>query len=237
MPTYFLDTLRRSARRPALWSLVGLGLALGWAGLHLGVLALGDDPRRTAALVLSTGQATAALLGLWCLGRTLGEDASAELAVAADCTAPGRAGRFLGRSLGAWALASAGGILVGLVTSAGAASDASDLSMYFAIIVSGALIVGWGACLAALGGAALVLPGGLVLWLAGHLPWGGEALLPGPVGRILHALLPGPIFADTLKGRVPSVALVVLGLTVLVIAQTAFPPGRLAPGRRIADAG
>ncbi len=237
MATYVVDTLRRAARSPVPWTLLVVGLAFGWAGLHLGVLALGQVAERMEALLLSTAQMTAALGALWLLGRLFGQDELAELAIAADCAAPGRVGRFLGRGLGTWIVGCLLGACVLFALSQRGHNPSHLLSLYSAIVMETAMVTAWGALLASLAGATFVLPGGLLLWLGGHLPWGTSALLPGRGGTALRALLPGPIPADTVTQRLASTTLVVLGLVTLTVAGTAFAPGRRARGRRSTDTG
>jgi len=222
-----LDTLRRALRHPGTWLLVLLGAFVAWCGLSLGILALGNKAIQARAVVVATAQTFAVLATLWVLALALEQDAGSDLALAADCTAPGRAGRFLGR----WAGSVVVGACVGLILQAGLQTATgkdigAPISLYFAIIVVSAFSGAWGLLLGAVGGSGQVLLPGLLIWVAGHLPWGSPALLPGWSGHALAAWLPSPIPPrGQAAGSLASSTLAILGLLALGIAVR-WGPGR-----------
>jgi hypothetical protein len=210
-----LDTLRRATRAGGSWALLGLGLAAGWAGFSLAILALGEVGTQAIAVVTSTTLTWSVLLGLQALSRALAHDEAATLTRAVDACAPGAPGRWVGRWMGAVATGVLAGLLLGgLLVALSPAPAGLLLSLYLTTFAAVLPATAWGLLLAAVGGARLALGGGLLAWVLGHLPWGSAALLPGPAGRTVAALLPGPSAGAAPVGGV----LAALGLVALALA-------------------
>jgi hypothetical protein len=192
MAAFAADLLRQAIRSPAPWVLAALGALAVLAGLSLEILAGAEIPGRASDLALSTALAFGYLTGLWVAASTAAQDASAGLAAAAGCTAPGPLARTLGRWIGSAGVA----LVVSYIcmASAGPCAGLLDRGVYVFItsISVGAVGAAWGVLLGAWARAGGAILAGVGLWLLGHLPWGTEALLAGTAGEIVAAWLPGP---------------------------------------------
>jgi hypothetical protein len=204
MWAYALASLRTTTRSPIPWVLAGLGMAAGWFGLTMSILALGEVGSHGAGLLVGTGQAFGVLTALWAVARHLEQDAGSELVAAADASGPGRAGRLLGR----WAGGTLAGLGVALLVQVGTGALESA-----PLIEDGPR-----------GGIYLVIANiqAVILWGLGHMPWGSAGLLEGAPGSALRAWLPGP--------RDPAEAPTTLGYTaastagLLLLALTLARP-------------
>lgn len=228
MWAYALATQKDALRRPAFWLLLLTGLGLSAIGARLAILEIGLDSGRVVEMARGTAHLVGVLCGLWLLGVALEEDRMGGFSVAADSTAPGHAGRLLGRWTGAVALgslvATLSGLLGLLLSGPRIHLDGGEwVYLLFTSIASISLALAWLVFLAGFGagGGAAVLA--LLLWLLGHLPWDSGAWLGGHAGRVLMAWLPGPrTHLDLCSGGYTSAA--VLGLLLLGLAR-ARPTG------------
>jgi len=227
MGAHALDTVRRALRGPTVWVLAGIGLLAGWGGSGLALLALGEGHAQVPGIVGETSHAFAVLATLLVLAGALEEDRrSARFTLALDCTAPGPAGRLLGRWAGAAVLGLALGAFLQVALGLTLGLDPQPgvwLRLYYTTIVVVLLAAGWGLLLsAAFAGGGVVLAG-LLAWFLGHLPWGEAGALEGPAGRAVAALLPGP--------RPPAAAVsafaAAAGLLLLALALRARPAPRV----------
>jgi hypothetical protein len=199
MSAWSLDTLKQGIRLLAPWVLLVLGVLVGWTGLRLAILALGEWDSQAPALIQSTALLAGVLTALWICARLLDEDRRSGLCVAADGTAPGPEGRLLGRWAGAALLGLAVCTLTGLALQLLATGSLSapipglpPLWLHSTNIATLGLAAAWGVLLTGLlRGAGTLAVGGL-LWGAAHLPWGAPGLLAGRAGAALGILLPGP---------------------------------------------
>ncbi len=174
--------------------MLGAGVA-GWFAATFDILALEESAAASAGVIASTAQFAGAIVAAWLMVRTLDEDAESGWTSAVDVTAPG----FRVRHLGRWA----GAVLAAALTAVGAiilsslatgTQFSSSISLLVTTIVAVALVGAWAALLSARwrgGGVVLVV---LLLWFAGHLPWGHTSFAPGWPGRLVRAWLPSPSF-------------------------------------------
>lgn len=216
-----IATLRASARLPATWLIPGIGVLVGWFGMSLGILALGDLELENREMALATTEGTGVLLVLWLLARHLDEDARSGFAVAAEQTAPGSSGRLVGRWAGSVVAAVAPTLLVGTALGLMAGLEARWVLWLVTTSTCSLAIAGaWGLLLGALGSGTVVVLGGMTLWLAGHLPWGTDPLLPGPIGALLRAWLPGARLAEGGIRLAGYTSAAILGTLLLTLALT-----------------
>lgn len=228
MLAFLRDTLRRTLRSPGPYVIVGVGVLVGWTALGLSILALGRDTATSAPLLLATGQLVAAVGVLWTLGRRLQEDRSSGFTRAADCTAPGVRGRAAGRWGGAVLLGTGLGFaVVGLLLPLAPATPSPSLLLLYSasIGVAGLLVASWGIVLDRIGAGPALLLLGLVVWVAGHLPWGSPDLVPGVAGRLVGALLPRPPAPDTTPSGWLAAVAAAGGLLALALARPRRGPG------------
>jgi hypothetical protein len=186
------STLRQAGRNAGFWVVCLLGLAAGWVGLELSVLALGTADVQAPEMIRSTALATVAVASLWILAGAMEQDRASGFRPSLDCCAPGWRGRLMGRWAGSALAGAVGGLIVSLVLGVGQGQLDQNLSLYITLIVQGALLASWGLLLARLGSGGAIVVGGLLLWLLGHLPFGTPALWPGTMGTLCAAWLPGP---------------------------------------------
>ncbi len=214
-----LDTLRRAARSPSAWGLAVCGLVAGWAGIALSVLALGAAEAQAASLLLATGQAWAVILVLWVLTRLLEEDRASAFTAASDAARPGRGGRLLGRWGGSVLAAAPTAALVASLPGWIAGAPAPNfLCLFLTSIVLAAVAGAWALLVGGAGGGPWPFLVVLGLWAVGHLPFGAPGVLGGRVGRVVGAVLPGPLPAAPSAGSLLGSALVVAGLLLLALA-------------------
>jgi hypothetical protein len=193
MWAYASATAKQAWRSPVSWVLLAVGTFTAWFAAAAAILALDPAGARSASITTSTAHAAGALLAIWLLGRGLEEDRLHGFSSAADATAPGVPGRLLGR----WAGALASGAACALLTAtlaAGTTVVAAPAPIW--LLITSFMVAGhagaWALVLGARWGGAVATLGALLLFLAGHLPWGGPGFLEGPAGRALAAWLPGP---------------------------------------------
>jgi hypothetical protein len=187
-------------------------------GAQLGVLALGEAASQAEDLARSTGTAAAVFLALWLLAGLLDDDRVGGFAAAADTTAPGAAGRLLGRWLGASATATAAGALAAWGGLLLAGHPLSVISLLFTIIwpTMHAAALGAAAATRLGGGGALAI--GSLAYAAGHLPWGTAGYLTGRAGAALSALLPGDALGAGPWNDAGYTALAVSGFLLVALA-------------------
>ena len=223
MVAYALATLRHAWRSPLTWVLVVLGVFFGWFATTLAVLALDEAGAQAASLTLSTAHLAGVFLTLWLVGRGLDEDRTSGFAAAADVTPVGPMGRLLGRFVGAVTAGTLLSFATGaLIDATSAHPGPSSISLLYTSICTMSIVGAWGILLGTLwrgGGATLAA---FLLWLLGHLPWGAEPFLEGPVGRALGAWLPGPQAAAGLQALgYTSAAVAGLLLVALALSRPA----------------
>lgn len=188
-------TLRFALRTPMTWSLMLAAGVAGWFAATFDILALEESASASAGVIAATAQFAGALVVAWLVVRTLDEDSESGWTAAVDVTAPGFRVRHLGRWAGsvvAAALTALGAII--LSSLATGTELASLISLSITTIVAIALVGAWAALLSARwrGGAVVLVV--LLIWFAGHLPWGHASFAPGWPGRVLRAWLPAPNF-------------------------------------------
>jgi hypothetical protein len=217
---FALATLRSSLTSWAVWLILLTAVGVGWLGLEVSVLALGESESQAPELILTTAQAFGALLALWIVARTLDDDGRAGFTAPADQTRPGPGGRILGRWMGAFLAGAVGGVVIHCAI---ARELAGSLSLYTAIIVPPLVLSAWGALLGCRGGGGLVVGGGGALWFLGHLPWGSPSFASGLFGRGLAAWLPGPVAPAETLAHAGYTAAAVGGLLLLALALAPRP--------------
>lgn len=210
-----LDTLVRALRAPGVWVLFGLGLATGWAGLSLAVLALGDTAHQAPEMISSTTQTWAGLLTIWTLARFLDQDRGSDLRAALDASRVGEVGRGLGRWAGAVLLGASGATVLGGVLALQVRHGVDTLSLLYTSISVALAMGAWALALTAWLGPGLAMGGSLFLWVLGHLPWGSDALVPGFLGHAVLTVLPRPMTLPATMGGLASTGCLVLGLLLM----------------------
>jgi hypothetical protein len=214
-------TLRVLARLPGAW-LFALGAAgIGWLCSRIGILAIGNDPRRDVELAAGTAHFAGVAFAIWSLGSRLYEDASASLTLSTDATAPGPSGRLLGR----WLACLLAGLCVAgatgfasLTAGPGTARPGEILYLLSTSIIPISIASTWVLFLGARGGGAAAAVATLLLWVGGHLPWAAENWLGSPFGRALDAWLPGPVEEPVAESALYT-SCGVLGLLCLTLAR------------------
>lgn len=193
MWAYARITLKEAAASPATWGLCILGAFFGWFATTLAILAVAEIEGQARALVEGTSQLFGALLTLGLLSRTLEEDSGSGFALAGDAARTGPQGRLLGRWLGSVTAGVLASLIVAALTAAtGAAGSLDAWYLLYASIMAMAVVGAWAALVSSQWAGpvgALVV---LLLWVLGHLPWGTDPFLAGPLGSAIGALLPGP---------------------------------------------
>jgi len=193
MWAYATATLRQAWRSPVAWVLAALAVFTGWFAATAAILAITEVGEQSTPLILSTAHLAGVLLALWLIGRSLDEDRHSGFASAADATAPGTAGRLLGRWAGSSIAGTALSTITGLLIATSSALEQPDtLLLLSTSIMAVTLVAAWALLLGAIwkgGGATLAV---FLLWILGHLPWGRAPFLEGLPGRVLASLLPGP---------------------------------------------
>lgn len=195
MSAHALATLRFALRTPMTWGLMLSAAVAGWFAASFDVLALDASAASPAGVVAATAQFAGAVLVAWLVARTLDEDAASGWTAAVDATSPGHRVRHLGRWAGATvaaALSSVGAIILASLATGGL--ELALLSLSCTTIVALALVGAWSTLLSVRwrGGGAILAA--VLVWFAGHLPWGHERFVPGMGGRLLRAWLPAPDF-------------------------------------------
>jgi len=215
---YASATLKSAARSPVGWTLLAAGGFAGWFAAAAAILALTEVGGQALPLTMGTAQLVGVLLAIWLVGRGLDEDRHSGFAQAADAAAPGPAGRVLGR----WMGASLAACLLSVLTACLIATSESVNQPPYLLLLStssfaAAHVAAWTLCLGTIwrgGGAGMAV---FLLWVLGHLPWGIEPFLaPGP-GRLVSALLPGPVNAGT-PSALGYTSAAVAGLLLLTLA-------------------
>ena len=195
MSAHALATLKFALRTPMTWGLM-LGAAVaGWFAASFDVLALDESAAAPAGVFVATAQFAGAILVAWLIARSLDEDATSGWTAAVDSAQPGHRVRHIGRWAGATAAAGLSSIGAIILSSVATRSVQSELlSLVCTTIVALGLVGAWAMLLSVRwrgGGAILVA---VLIWFAGHLPWGHAQFVPGLGGRVLRAWLPAPHF-------------------------------------------
>lgn len=216
---YALATASQAIRSPLAWALCAGAVCAMWFASVAAILAIDEVGLQAQPLLLGTAHLAAVLTTLWLVARGLEEDRQSGFAAAADATAPGPGGRLLGRWLGAASSGACVALLGGTVGSLLTVGDWPPVLLLLSTTIQCACLVGaWGVLLGTVWrGGVSALPV-FLLWTLGHLPWGRDPFLSGPVGQALRALLPGPRGAGSVLEGLGYTAAAVAGLLLATLA-------------------